>query len=349
MDTPLTLPLPIKSHKIHTIEMHTTGEPTRIIYSGFPSLPGFLLTQRSHAKAHHDNIHRQLVLEPRGHWDMYGAILRPNTELVDSDMRIWKRASFDEVAQTTKINLHAPCGIIQITVPTKEGGYVSDSTRQISFISVPSFATGIQVDVSIPEDLRWPELGERRSVMVDISYGGTFYCIIPAAELGFSSSLDAINASSEMQQYLRHPESEELGFLYSVMVVEEGRGVASEGCVGVETGLCFFADQQVDRSPTGGAVAARVALAFAKNERNRGERWTYHSVVSNGFGGCGGFVGSVVEEEMVQGGGEVGGGVGVAVRVKVEGMAYYTGTSCFVVEEGDRIGGEGFSLKGLMG
>lgn len=34
-----------------------------------------------------------------------------------------------------------------------------------------------------------------------------------------------------------------------------------------ETGLCFFGDQQIDRSPTGSGIAARVALAYAKGER----------------------------------------------------------------------------------
>ncbi|KAG4439679.1 hypothetical protein IFR05_004816 [Cadophora sp. M221] len=305
---------------IHSVEMHTTGEPTRIIYKGFPDLHGTLLSQRAQAKSKHDHIRRQIILEPRGHWDMYGAILRPNTELVESgqahigvlfmhnegfstmcghatialgrflidthDLSIFPKRNElvnDEVTQTTRINLHAPCGIVRITVPTKENGYISDPSRQISFISVPSFATGIQIHVLIPEALRWPQLGSRTSLVVDISYGGTFYCIVPPAELGFPSSLEsknvdisamntstrslkaAINASSEMQKYLRHPESEELGFLYSVMVVEEGRGVVVEGTVGVETGLCFFADQQVDRSPTGGAVAARVALAITYN------------------------------------------------------------------------------------
>lgn len=401
MDFPITLPgQPLT---IHSVEMHTTGEPTRIIYKGFPDLQGTLLSQRALAKAKHDHIRRQIILEPRGHWDMYGAILRPNTELVDSgeahigvlfmhnegfstmcghatialgrflvdkhDLSIFPKRNeleYDEVTQTTSINLHAPCGIVRITVPTKENGYISDTSRQISFASVPSFATGIQVSVPIPETLGWTQLGARTSLVVDISYGGTFYCIVPSAELGFPSSIKnldisainvatrslkaAINASPEMQRYLRHPESEELGFLYSVMVVEEGSGAVAEGTVGVESGLCFFADQQVDRSPTGGAVAARVALAYAKGKRKMGERWTYHSFVSNGFAGRGGFVGSVVEElNLVQGGGKVEGGNQACVRVKVEGMAFYTGASCFVVEEGDLIGREGFSLKGLMG
>src|SRR6187402_2556894 len=73
-----------QSTMIHCVEMHTTGEPTRIIYKGFPELRGSLLEQRAEAKASHDNIRAQLILEPRGHWDMYGAVLRQQTELVAS-------------------------------------------------------------------------------------------------------------------------------------------------------------------------------------------------------------------------------------------------------------------------
>ena len=377
--------------------MHTTGEPTRIIYKGFPSLPGTLLEQRALAKANHDHIRQQLILEPRGHWDMYGAVLCPDTELVASgeahigvlfmhnegfstmcghatialgrflvdthDLRIFPKRNelvYDEVERTTMIDLHAPCGVVKITVPCKENGYRSDGMRQVSFVSVPSFATGIQIDVPIPENLRWPQLGNRASLVADISYGGTFYCIVPAVEMGFLGTLkkidmaamniatrslkEAINTNPKLQQYLRHPDSEDLGFLYSVMVVDASIGVAAEDTAGVETGLCFFADQQVDRSPTGGAVASRVALAHAKGSRKLGERWTYHSLVSNGFDGCGSFVGSVVEELEQP---NVGGGSQACVRVKVEGNAYYTGFHCFVVEDGDRIGAKGFSMKGL--
>ncbi|KAH7410714.1 putative proline racemase [Cadophora sp. MPI-SDFR-AT-0126] len=395
----MNFPIDLEGHPqmIHCVEMHTTGEPTRIIYKGFPDLSGALLEQRASAKRSHDNIRQQLMLEPRGHWDMYGAVLRPDTELVASgqahigvlfmhnegfstmcghatialgrflvdthDLSIFPKRDdlvYDEVEKATTINLHAPCGVVKITVPTKENGYRSDSTRQVSFVSVPSFAAGIQINVPIPKNLRWPQLDTRTSLIADISYGGTFYCIVPATELGFRSALakvdmaamnnstlslkEAINSNSELQKYLRHPDSDELGFLYSVMAVDTSIGLAAENTVGVETGLCFFADQQVDRSPTGGAVASRVALAHAKGLRKIGERWTYHSLVSNGFDGCGAFVGSVVEELEQP---KVDGGSQACVRVKVEGNAYYTGFHCFIVEDADRVGAKGFSMKGL--
>ncbi|KAF8797226.1 Trans-L-3-hydroxyproline dehydratase like protein [Argiope bruennichi] len=62
--------------------MHTGGEPLRIITSGLPDLKGStILEKRVYAKQHLDHYRRLLMNEPRGHKDMYGAILfqeKPN-------------------------------------------------------------------------------------------------------------------------------------------------------------------------------------------------------------------------------------------------------------------------------
>src|SRR5215471_17744635 len=55
--------------------MHTAGEPVRIITDGYPALPGAtILEKRCYAQAKLDHIRRRLMLEPRGHADMYGVI-----------------------------------------------------------------------------------------------------------------------------------------------------------------------------------------------------------------------------------------------------------------------------------
>ena len=64
--------------KISTIEAHTAGEPLRVITSGYPDIPGAtILQRRAFAKQHLDHLRRMLMLEPRGHADMYGALLMP--------------------------------------------------------------------------------------------------------------------------------------------------------------------------------------------------------------------------------------------------------------------------------
>ena len=61
---------------IETLECHTGGEPLRIITRGFPPLAGHtILEKRRDCLKRHDALRRALMFEPRGHADMYGAII----------------------------------------------------------------------------------------------------------------------------------------------------------------------------------------------------------------------------------------------------------------------------------
>src|SRR4051795_5895769 len=62
--------------RLKTIDAHAAGEPLRLIVSGFPSPRGkTMLAKREWVRTHADHLRRALMLEPRGHADMYGAIL----------------------------------------------------------------------------------------------------------------------------------------------------------------------------------------------------------------------------------------------------------------------------------
>lgn len=390
----------LDQNAILCVEMHTTGEPTRIVYQGYPQLHGTLLEQRAQTRRDHDNIRKRLLLEPRGHNDMYGAILRPFTELVDRgeahlgvlfmtndgystmcghatialgrflvdthDPDIFPKREqlrYDPATKTTRVTLHAPCGLLEVTVPTLPDGRKAGASRNVSFLSVPSFAPGLQIRIDVPPELRWPQLGPRTHVTADIGYGGTYYLIVSATELGFphdhrAAALDlggldlatkhlktAANADASVRALLQHSDHADLGFLYAVMVVDSPEGSARTAA-DEELGFCFFADRQFDRSPTGSGVAARVAVAFAKGERAVGQSWTYHSVVSRAYGGDGAFVGTPIEGVDVPVP-NAQGGLWKGVRVRVEGKAYYTGFHSFVREEGDVVGQQGFDIRRL--
>ncbi|KAK8161692.1 proline racemase-domain-containing protein [Phyllosticta citrichinensis] len=188
------------------------------------------------------------------------------------------------------------------------------------------------------------------------THSGAFYLFVTAPALGFPASLEApdlaalddatrkvkaaFNGNVQLKQrYLHHPDHADLQSLYSVYVTEPGSGAVAPGNQGADTGVCFFAGRQVDRSPTGSGVQARVALAVAKGQRSMGQSWTYHSLVSRASeGGRGGFVGTLVEEAAV--------GEKKEVRVEVSGWANYTGVATWVVEEDDDLG-EGFDFEAL--
>src|SRR5574338_1223162 len=68
-----------------TIDAHTAGEPLRLIVDGWPAPQGrTILERRAWAMRHQDHLRRALMLEPRGHFDMYGALLT-EPERADSD------------------------------------------------------------------------------------------------------------------------------------------------------------------------------------------------------------------------------------------------------------------------
>ncbi|GAA5851617.1 hypothetical protein JCM8547_001151 [Rhodosporidiobolus lusitaniae] len=375
---------------IVTVDMHTTGEPTRIVLKGIEGVlrGDRLLDKRDCAKREQDHLRKRIMLEPRGHSEMYGALLVKETELtrtgeahigvlfthgegystmcghatmalgrflVDTnDVETFPaRLSLrhDPVTSTTQVNLHAPCGLVRISVPTLlEGDQIKyDSSRLVSFLSVPSFATAIDLEVEVPEEYHWPELGERTSLVLDVSYGGAFYAIPTAKQLGFPSglrgaSLQALDfATSQLKALIiakyaftfQHPTEPSLSFLYGTVVVDNELAAH-------ETGLCFFADQQVDRSPTGSAVGARVALAVAKGQLSLNSPKRYHSIVSvaSKQREQDAFVGEAVEEVEIQGAqGKKG------IVVKTSGRAYYTGAATFVAEEDDHLSKAGFKVE----
>lgn len=351
------------------------------------------MEQRAQAKERFDQYRRFLMLEPRGHRDMYGAILRPETELVKAgeadigvlfmhndgfstmcghatialgrflidcdDEQIFPRRKmlkYDAETQTTSIRLHVPCGVVNVSVSTLPTGK-SDPSRPVSFISVPSFATGISVTVRLPEDNRWPELNGRGSITADFCYGGAYYCVISATELGFPQGLSedyiqrlsyatallkkTVNESPELSYLTRHIQTAEQGVLYSILIVDDTK--RDQDPPNSETGLCFFANQQIDRSPTGGSVAARISLTYAKGDISLNKQRNFNSLFTGANKGLRGFVGSAFEVLNTEGEAEGSRGYN-CVRVKVEGYANYMGYSTFVAEKADGLGVDGFLL-----
>ena len=66
---------------LKTIDAHVAGQPLRLIAEGFPNPVGpTMLTKQRWLTKHHDGLRRLLMLEPRGHTDMCGAVLTEPVE-----------------------------------------------------------------------------------------------------------------------------------------------------------------------------------------------------------------------------------------------------------------------------
>ncbi|XP_077076691.1 trans-L-3-hydroxyproline dehydratase isoform X2 [Siphateles boraxobius] len=248
---------------LSVVDMHTGGEPLRIILSGFPEVKGdTILAKRRYVREHLDHLRKVLMFEPRGHYDMYGALLVKNVS-----------------------------------------------------VSVPGY----------------------KSITVDISYGGALYAFVSAEKFGLdvnkSKTRDLVDAATAVsdavksQVKLHHPVSEDLAFLYGTILTDGKDGYSEEPT----TNVCVFADAQVDRSPTGSGVTARIALQYHKGLIALNQTRSFQSGATGSV-----FTGTAVEETMC--------GDFRAVVVEVRGHAHYSGVASFTQESDDPLSG-GFLLR----
>ncbi|XP_014665762.1 PREDICTED: trans-L-3-hydroxyproline dehydratase-like [Priapulus caudatus] len=332
---------------IHTTEMHTGGEPLRIIDSGYPTLVGdTILEKRRYARQNHDQFRTFLMHEPRGHYDMYGAILvepdAPEAHMAalfthnegystmcgHAVIALGRYAVDREIVKPSipeaQVNIQCPCGVVRAYVSCDKNG----KTGAVRFHSVPAFlfAEDMEVDVE--------GLGKLR---VDISYGGAFYAFLDAAKIGLdvrtSSTRDIVAAGAKItdavktQIKLHHPDSDDLAFLYGTILTDGNDQFTDEPTANV----CVFADSQVDRCPTGSGVTARIALQYKKGLLQLGQRRVFQSGITKST-----FTGKVIAEAKA---GEVD-----AVVVEVCGRAHYCGSNVFTFEEDDNMK-TGFLLR----
>jgi proline racemase len=275
--------------RVATIDMHTGGEPLRVIVDGLSAIEGrTVLEKRRYFREHYDHLRRGLIWEPRGHADMYGAVI---TSSVDSDFDVFflhnegystmcghaiialtKLAVETGLVSKNEITFNVPAGRI-VARASVSGGRVVEA----SFRNVPSFL--YLRDQSVEVD------GIGR-VRFDIAYGGAFYAFVSADELGLE--LLPVN-SSRLVDYGRkiknvvmskfsimHPVEADLSFLYGTIFTGPAQNETNHS-----RNVCIFADGEVDRSATGSGVSARAALHFAKGELGLNQAITIESIVDS--------------------------------------------------------------------
>lgn len=327
--------------RLRAIESHTMGEPTRIIYDGFPTLHGAtMMEKKNDLLTRFDHLRTALMLEPRGHRDMFGALL---TEPCDSRadlgviflesggcLNMCGHGSIGVCAMAvetglvparegeTAVTLDTPAGLVRGVVRVENGHAVSVSIR-----NVPAF---------LAQRGRTVTLRDRRSITLDISFGGSFFALVDADALGLPlvrenaaalstlgmDILEAVNRDAP-----RHPTLD----IHSVDLVEfysarAGEGAHARSCV-------VFGDAQIDRSPCGTGTSAKLAALHAHGALGLNEPFVYESITLSRF------VGEIVGETRV--------GDCPAVETRITGNAWLTGLSDWVVMPDDPLG-HGFLL-----
>ena len=333
--------------QIKTIDMHTGGEPLRVIVSGFPELKGnSVLECRRYCKEHYDHLRTALMFEPRGHADMYGCILvPPNDAEGDFGILFLHNEGYSTMCghaiiaiatlavemqwiQTKEgdniLKIDAPCGRI-----TAFANVNNQKVTGVRFHCVPSFVVGLDRTVEV--------LGLGK-LTYDLAYGGAFYAYVEMNKNNFNFDLSAksyrqlIQAGMDIKHAvvksdtgIIHPFEGDLSFLYGTIFIGDSHTPKIDS-----RNVCIFAEGEVDRCPTGSGVSGRMAIHKARKEIDLGETMSIESITGSVFKG------SVVSEEDY--------GPFKAVVPQVEGTAHITGMHTFCIDPNDPMK-NGFMLR----
>ena len=322
------------SRTFDAVDSHTEGMPARVIVDGVGEIPGAtMMDKRLHFMEHMDDVRRLLMLEPRGHSAMSGAILQPPTR-DDADWGVVyievsgclpmcghgtigvatvlvETGRVEVVEPVTTIRLDTPAGLVVAEVAVEDG-----VARSVTIRNVPSFSHGLDLSVDVPG------IG---TVAYDMAYGGNFYAIVDADALGVEFARDngdeilrrgmqlmaAINESDAPV----HPADPAILGCKHVQVVAPGSDEKHSRHAMV------IAPGWFDRSPCGTGTSARMAQLHARGLMGLGDEFVNESFIGTHF------IGRIVDETEVAG--------RHAIVPTITGRAWITGTARYILSDDD--------------
>jgi proline racemase len=325
------------SKTIQTIDAHTAGEPLRLIISGFPEPRGAtMLERREWLRDNHDELRTAIMLEPRGHADMYGALLTaPERPASDAGVLFMHNEGYSTMCghgmiavatmilerdllkthQPDVVVLDTPAGTVHARADVDRGGGAV-RVRSVSFRNVPSFVLHAGVPVRIGS----------RELRADVAFGGAFYAIVDSEAAGIPVTRArlhelrqtgmAIKDAVEAAVRVVHPDEPALQGVYGTIFTAAASDERSD-----LRNVTVFADAEVDRSPCGTGTCAVMAVLAAMGLLAPEQAFTHESIIGSRF------VGRMV--------GEVSVGDLPAIVPEIAGEAYITGEHRFHVDERD--------------
>ncbi|MBN2236167.1 MAG: proline racemase family protein [Bacteroidales bacterium] len=329
---------------IKTIDLHTGGEPLRVLIDGLPEIEGkTILEKRRYFKENLDYLRTGTMFEPRGHADMYGAVL---TEAISENADfgtffmhnegystmcghaiialtklVFDTGMIQKKGKIPELMIDAPPGLIRSKAFLKNG-----RVEKVSFLNVPSFLYLENQEVEVEG------IGK---VRFDVAYGGAFYAFVDADKLGIEMHEKEYNKLIDwgrkikfavMRSFsIKHPFEKDLSFLYGTIFTGKAHNPSNHS-----RNVCVFAEGEVDRSATGSGVSARAALHFAKGELKINETITIESIL-----------GTTMEVKVVE---ETKFGPHKSIVPEVSGTAFLTGRNEFWFDPLDPLK-EGFIFR----
>jgi proline racemase len=350
--------------RIDTIDAHTAGEPLRLIVGGFPTVEGStILEQREFVRNNYDHLRRALMLEPRGHADMYGALLTPpehhgshagvlfmhnegfstmcghgviavTTIAIERNLIVVPR----EPDGSVRITLDSPAGPIHATaritddVPQPFRAAHPDGVVAQPFRAPASSARVTSVSFrNVPSFVLHPAVPVRvgtRDVRADVAFGGAFYAIVDSEAVGIPIVPERLPDLRKAGMEIKHAVERAVKVEHPLEPQLHGiYGTIFTGPPSDDTAdlrnVTIFADAEVDRSPCGTGTAAVMAVLAEMGMLMEGEQVFTHESIIGTR-----FRGRIVGQTTLPN--EIG-----AIIPEIEGEAYITGENTFLIDERD--------------
>ncbi len=334
---------------IHVISSHAEGEVGDVIVGGVAPPPGDTLWDQRNFIAQDETLRDFVLNEPRGgvfrhvnllvppkHPDADAAfiIMEPedtppmsgsnsicvSTVLLDSGI-------IPMVEPVTKMTLEAPGGLVHVRADCKDG-----KAERITVQNVASFVE--KMDASLEVD----GIG---TLKVHTAYGGDSFVIVDAETLGFEIVPDEARDIAQLGVKLTNAANDQLGFthptnpdwqhisfcLFAGKLFNDGTGLNAKAAVAIQPG-------KVDRSPTGTALSARMALLHAQGKMKVGDTLNAHSIIGSTF------LGRIADVTQV--------GKSPAVIPEISGRGWITGIHQHMLDPSDPWP-RGYKLKDTWG
>jgi len=289
---------------IHVVSCHAEGEVGDVIVGGVLPPPGDSLWEQREFLARDGTLWNFLLNEPRGgvfrHCNLLVPPKHPDAQLgfiimepaylppmSGSNAMCVATVALDTgiipmTEPVTELTLEAPGGLVKVRADCADG-----KARRVTVHNLPSFAE------KLDQSLR---LDDGTIIKVDVAYGGDSFVIVNAAQLGFELESQEAGKLASLGVAITRAANDQLGFSHPELPQWQnisfclfagplsrdndagGAMVSARSAVVIEPG-------KVDRSPTGTAVCARMAVLHARGELQPGERFVARSIINSEFEG----------------------------------------------------------------
>ncbi|WP_170574229.1 trans-3-hydroxy-L-proline dehydratase [Ruegeria atlantica] len=334
---------------IHVISAHAEGEVGDVIVGGVQPPPGETIWDQRAFIAQDQTLRNFVLNEPRGGvFRHVNLLVPPKHPEADAAFIIMEPEDTPPMSGSnsicvstvlldggiipmqepeTRMTLEAPGGLVRVRAVCRNG-----KAERIFVRNLPSFADKISVPLEVPN------IG---TLTVDTAYGGDSFVVVDAAALGFGIVEDEARDIARIGVAITNAANEQLGFTHPQNpdwnhisfcafcgpMEKTDTGLSGKSAVAVQPG-------KVDRSPTGTAVSARMALMAAKGQMTVGDTFEAISIIGSRF------TGRIVEQTNV--------GDRAAITPEISGRGWITGTHQHMLDPDDPWPG-GYKLSDTWG